>query len=79
MTHLVKVVILLRFEQVEGLPLLLTGPGQQVVEHMVVPADTHRSQRVRGCKSSAFEGAAWLEFFLLGPWGGLVIFPDIIC
>lgn len=49
--HLVKVVVFLRFEQVEGLPLLFTGTGQQVVEHMVVPVK-HTRHRVRGsdCK-----------------------------
>lgn len=45
--HLVKVVVFLRFEQVEGLPLLFTGTGQQVVEHMVVPVK-HTKHRVRG-------------------------------
>lgn len=45
--HLVKVVVFLRFEQVEGLPLLFTGTGQQVVEHMVVPVK-HPRHRVRG-------------------------------
>lgn len=45
--HLVKVVVFLRFEQVEGLPLLFTGTGQQVVEHMVVPVK-HTKPRVSG-------------------------------
>lgn len=39
---LIEVVVFLRFEQVEGLPLLLTGSSQQVVKHMVVPKDTHK-------------------------------------
>ena len=39
---LVEVVVFLRFEQVEGFPLLFTGSGQQVVEHMVVPIDIHK-------------------------------------
>ena len=43
---LVEVVVFLRFEQMEGLPLLFTGSGQQVVEHMVVPADTHAHTHV---------------------------------
>lgn len=31
--------VFLRFEEVEGLPLLFTGSSQQVVEDMVVPAE----------------------------------------
>lgn len=35
--YLVEVVVFLRFEEVEGLPLLFTGSSQQVIEDMVVP------------------------------------------
>lgn len=35
--YLVEVVVFLRFEEVEGLPLLFTGSGQQVIEDMIVP------------------------------------------
>lgn len=35
--YLVEVVVFLRFEKVEGLPLLFTGSSQQVIEDMVVP------------------------------------------
>lgn len=39
MVYLVEVVVLLRLEEVEGLPLLFTGSSQQVVEDMVVPTE----------------------------------------
>lgn len=35
--YLVEVVVFLRFEEVEGVPLLFTGSSQQVIEDMVVP------------------------------------------
>lgn len=45
---LVEVVVFLRFEQVEGLPLLFTGSSQQVVEHMVVPTNKHTHTKSEG-------------------------------
>lgn len=41
-TDLVEVVIFLRLEKMEGLPFFFTRSSQQVVEHVVVPTDTHR-------------------------------------
>lgn len=35
--HLVEVMVLVRFQQVEGFPLLITCSGQKVIKHMVVP------------------------------------------
>lgn len=45
---LVEVVVFLRFEQMEGLPLLLTGSSQQVVKHVVVPTDAQKHDRLEG-------------------------------
>lgn len=42
--YLVEVVVLLRLEEVEGLPLLFTGSSQQVVEDMVVPMKRHSTK-----------------------------------
>lgn len=41
--HLVEVMILVWFQQVEGFSLLITCSRQKVIKHMVVPVDGEKS------------------------------------
>ena len=53
--HLVEVVVLFMFHQVEGVPLILARSCQQVVEHVIVSEE----ETGGGNGGSRLEAAGW--------------------